>query len=758
MGTGCRRRLAHGIPSLAAITAVLLGSGLLVQSAPAAEAQPAGDSAALQEITVTATRRSLEVIEVPMAMTVISPAALEAQEIKTFNDFAAIVPNLSFNYGSGGAFGGNTDDRAVAIRGIQGGDTTGFYIDDLPIPISMNPRVLDLERIEVLKGPQGSLYGARSMGGTVRMITAAPDLTKTSAKFVSQGTAIDGAGRGYQVYGTLNVPLITDKLALHVTPYTGRDGGYINRVWPTTPGGSTFDRQSNSAATKYSGVMSSLLWHPSDTLKIRPTLIYQSSNQNGLPLGDYSADNLTNIRHFDIPEGVAERFWIGGVTAELSLPWGTFTSATDYLRRHTENDEDISEFTAFVFGTPFFPSPVHQETTSRIWNQEVRFTSSWSGPVQLTAGLFYNHQSTTVDFLQAIDEFIPLFGISTVAANHGEIATDERAVFGELTYNINSDWSATVGGRYSKDRQNFLLYAWGIAFGPPTQADVVLDETPFSGDSRAQDGVFTPKFLVKYQPNGNLNIYASASKGFRPGSAQVPPAVSLCADQYAALGLTPEQLKSYKPDSVWSYEIGSKMRSADRRFAVNASLFWVDWTNIRATLPFSCGFSALINSASARSRGAELEVSAIPVEHVTLNAAIGYTDAKILSPGTLVPFPTAGSKIQQVAPLTGSFSAQYDRDLGADWRMMLRGDYSYTDKSYSNTTSVIPELRPAYSLVNLRAGLDYKSTEFALFVKNVGDEHPNLGQQYSIGGFVPGRLRWTTGVPRTYGVEFSWRY
>ncbi|KAJ8134404.1 hypothetical protein OY671_012383, partial [Metschnikowia pulcherrima] len=150
--------------------------------------------------------------------------------------------------------------------------------------------------------------------------------------------------------------------------------------WPTTPGASTLSRQSNSAATDYSGVMASLLWRPFEALKIRPTLIYQSSNQNGSPLGDYSAENLTNIRHFDIPEGVAEHFWIGGVTAEYSLPWGTFTSASDYLRRNTGNYEDVSEFTSFAFGTPLLPSPIAQGTSSRTWNQELRFTSSWSSP------------------------------------------------------------------------------------------------------------------------------------------------------------------------------------------------------------------------------------------------------------------------------------------------------------------------------------------------------------------------------------------
>lgn len=193
----------------------------------------------LAEVTVTAQRRTETEVNVPMSMSVLSQQTLQTEEVKTFNDFATQVPNLSFNYGGSpggtGTIGGNTDDRAVAIRGIQGGDTTGYYLDDLPLPLSVTPRVLDLSRIEVLEGPQGTLYGARSMGGTIRMITNAPDLNHFSGFVLGQGTTIDAGGNGYEFYGIFNVPLVTDTLALRITPFKGQDGGFINRKWSETP-------------------------------------------------------------------------------------------------------------------------------------------------------------------------------------------------------------------------------------------------------------------------------------------------------------------------------------------------------------------------------------------------------------------------------------------------------------------------------------------------------------------------------------------
>ena len=181
------------------------------------------DTGQVQEVVVTAQRRSESQLSVPMSISVVPAQQLKDQGVQVFEDFAAEIPNLSFA-AAGGSLG-DVNARSVAIRGIQGQNVTGYYLDDLPMPISLDPRVLDLERVEVLRGPQGTLYGARSMGGTVREVTTPPDPDKVTTQVHSEGTSIDGGGNGYQVDATFNVPLVPGQLALRFTPFTGEEIG-----------------------------------------------------------------------------------------------------------------------------------------------------------------------------------------------------------------------------------------------------------------------------------------------------------------------------------------------------------------------------------------------------------------------------------------------------------------------------------------------------------------------------------------------------
>jgi len=728
---------------------------LSAAAASQSASQPAGQNA-LTEVVVTATRRSEVALDVPMSITAIPQATLEAAEINSFNDFATQVSNLNFSYG--GTYG-NVDDRTIAIRGIQGSDTTGFYLDDLPIPISLSPRVVDINRIEVLRGPQGTLYGARSMGGAVRMITNAPELNHFTGFVYANGTSIDGGSNGYEVYGIFNVPLVTDTLAMRITPYRGQDGGYINRLWPNV-GGPPFQpwlEQKNSAQGGYYGVDAQLLWQPIEGLTIRPRAIYQSLATNGLPLGDYTPNNLTNYRHFDIAEGILDRWWITGVTAEYTTSLGTFTEAFDVMNRHTGDWEDISEFSAYVFDTPVIPAPYPQFQTIHIVNNELRFASGWDFPLQFVGGLFYNRNYNSFvevgdfpGFAQYTNPFTGQPNGSDIASAGTVVTTqDSRAIYGELTYKFTPRWSFTFGGRYSFERVQSTAIGWGSGFGAPTYADATLYP------SYEQDHVFTPKFLLEFRPNSNINIYADAAKGFRPGNGQIPPDPVFCASALAALGLGGQSFSSYGPDWVWSYELGAKALTADHRYQVNSALFWINWTHIRELLPLSCGFQVTLNSGAARSRGAEFDFSAVPIPMLTVTGGFGYNDAKILTPGALISYPPPGSQIQGVAPWTANASVDYRIPLGVP-QLDLRAQYSYVGNRVSTTTSpTMPLPVSSFYLVDFRAAVTIRNTQFAAFVKNIADQHPDYSEQDSAGGYVPGRLRWTTGVPRTYGVEVS---
>jgi iron complex outermembrane receptor protein len=709
----------------------------------------AAETDALQEVLVTAARRTESQLDVPMSLAVILGPTLEEQGVNTFKDFANQVPNLTFNYGE---TGGDINDRAIAIRGIQGADTTGIYMDDLPMPISLDPRILDLQRIEVLRGPQGTLYGARSMGGTVREITTPPDLTESIASIHSAGLSVDGGGDGYQLDGTFNQALVLDRIALRITPFAGEDPGYINRVFPDPAEPNRVEEVKNTAAMRYQGVIASLLWKAADNLAVRPTIMYQSSQANGFPLGDYTASNLTNFRHFNLPESGIDKWLYAGGTVAYSTPYGVITSATSLLNRHSLDVEDVSEYTASAaaFDTPLVPTTEPAARLTHSATEEIRFASAWDGSVQFIGGLYYNVTDNTYEYQQIIPQFQGIFGTTNAFSIWQPQRQTQRAIYGEVTYSLRPQWSATFGGRYTKDE----ALAWGNESGIATGS--ITSATSLA--SAGTDSVFTPKYLLKYQPNSDLDVYADIAKGYRPGSGETPPPPIFCATEYRADGLTPADLRYYKPDSLWSYEIGEKFRTTDQRFSLNGSLFWINWKNIREFIDLACGFNAYINSAAARNRGGELEISAAPLKGLMLNGGIGYTDSKIVSEGAL-HVPLVGSPIEQVAPLTGNFNARYERPWIKNTSILWRADYIYTSHSYSTTNSpLMPRIRPAYRLVGVRSGIRKDSLECAFFIKNLFDVHPNLGDQLSNGAEDPGRPRWETGTPRTYGVDIRVRF
>jgi iron complex outermembrane recepter protein len=743
-----RLTLSNMVFTLLAGVPALSSAQVSTQQTTATPAQ----SGELQEVVVTATRRSESQLQVPMSISVIGTQQLKDEQIQSFDDYAQQIPNLTFA-AAGGNFG-DLNSRSVAIRGIQGANVTGFYLDDLPMPISLGPRVLDLERIEVLRGPQGTLYGARSMGGAVREITTPPDPNQFTSEVHAQGTQVDGGGAGYQVDATLNIPLIADHLGLRITPFSGEDPGYINRVYPNPANPAQDIEDKNTASAKYEGLFASLLWRPTDDLVIRPTYMYQRTNTNGLTLADYTADNLTNFRHEDVPEGYTDRWYYVGGTINYTTPIGVITSATSIFNRANRDLEDVSEWAAYAFDAPIVPfssGPLHNPEHSA--TEEIRFASSWTAPLQFIGGLYYSKDTETYDDTQDIPSYAALFGSPIAFSEWTPTYTKNAAVYGELTYAITPQWLATVGGRYSKDTQTSGGYEWGFAAGALSFAD---RQSTYSASS---DHVVTPKYLVKYQPNDDVNIYVDAAKGYRPGSGQVPPPPSFCASNYELLGLTPGQVTSYRPDTVWSYELGGKMRALDRRVSLSGAVFWIDWTNIQETIDFTqCGFGATLNTAKARSRGAEFEGSAVLLEGLTVNGGVGYTDAKILT-GGLATFLKEGEPLPQVAPWTANFNAQYDRPVTASTTLVLIADYSYTDHSFSVTNSpTIPRVRPSYELVNLKSGFRQGKFEYALFVKNIFDVHPNLGDQLSAAAEDPGRPRWFTGPPRTYGFDIRAKF
>ena len=331
----------------------------------ALRASAAGDAnsdAMLAPVTVTAERRSESIQEVPLSVTAISGDTLEKFGDLDFNDYAHTIPNLSF--GTGSDFG-VTNGRTVTIRGITGGRyrnglaTTSFYIDDTPVPLALDPRVLDLERIEVLRGPQGTLFGSSAMGGTVRVITKSADPKAISGALDVQGFDINHGGAGYDLSGIVNVPLVQDELALKVAAFNSYKPGIYSREYgiATTPGyivpaSQPRGEESHVGSNTELGGMISLTYTPSavEGLTVTPMAIFQSSRGNGLPLSDFTPGDLVQVRPLDIEESYLDQWSFEGLTVKYKRDFGTFISSSTWFHRETKDNEDGTEAITTVYG------------------------------------------------------------------------------------------------------------------------------------------------------------------------------------------------------------------------------------------------------------------------------------------------------------------------------------------------------------------------------------------------------------------------
>jgi outer membrane receptor protein involved in Fe transport len=699
----------------------------------------ADSSGGLEEVLVTATKREESVQSVPMSITAITAVQLEQAHVQDFEDIARMVPNLSY------AAAGSQTGRRYALRGIYGDNTVGFYLDDLPIPANLDPRVVDLDRIEVLRGPQGTLFGARSMGGTIRMITNVPDQKKLSGEVSIDGSTLEGGTSGYQVNGTANIPLIDDVAALRATAYTGRDGAFINREFPDPNNPASLDRR-KVGGDNFIGGSISALFKITDRLSIRATVLGQRDSYDGYRLSDYTPATLRQLRPFDVPESDRRPWLYTGLTVKYDTAIGNFTSATSYFHSNEDTSEDASEQIGSLFGVPPLPTSVLFRSPEHQFTEEFRFASTFPGPVQFVGGVYFNKSRggyTQLINSPGLDAASGgAFGTDLVYGGASVTHQDEVAPFGELTYHIATAWSITGGFRYSWITSRSFTYSQGIA----SDATIPVNLS-------AKEHAAVPKVAVQYQPSKDLNVYALAAKGYRPGGPQVVPSETFCAADYLASGLTPDDLRTFKSDNLWNYEAGIKSGLFDHKLRLNAAAFWIDWQRIQQTAEFKCGSFFTANAGAARSRGVELQFETSPINHLDLQGGLGYTDAVITKSAPFLS-TRVGDPIQNVAPWTAFLSASYYYPISSVLDGYFRVDGNYVGKSHSATNDPInPRVRDPYTLVNLRTGITVHTFELALYVENLGNVHANLGDNNSYSIELPGRPRWMVNPPRTIGLQ-----
>jgi iron complex outermembrane recepter protein len=706
--------------------AMVLGS--LSAASVAAEPGAADVGSSLEEIVVTAQKRSERIQDVPMSITAIDAAQIEAEGIRKFQDYAVRIPNLSFAYTSGAAALG----QSISLRGIYGRGTTGLYLDETPLPGSIDPQVMDLERIEVLRGPQGTLYGARSMGGAVRLITNQPDAKQFSATVHAIGSYTDHGDENGTVDGVLNLPIVADRFAIRAFGFWDRQSGVFTRIASPEAPQPFASRDDIGALRRNGGALSARLQLLDDHLALTPRVVIQRSDENGRPYADVKPGSFVQNRMFDLSEPGTDDWNLYSFTARYSASFGQFTAVTSWFDRDFSDSEDASEPVSAVLGF-IVPSLFRVTGSARSFVQELRFTSEFSGPVRMTLGAIYQDQDNGLTVPPNL-----VAGVGNLYSTQIDTGSVENAAYAEATLAPTSKLELTAGVRYFRNSVDFQTTQDGLGIVPGT----------FGGVQR--ENGFNPKFNVKYSFNDDVNVFATAAKGFRTGGVNVYSA-SLCGADAGALGISDADAASYKSDSLWSYELGVKSALFERRLIANAAVFHIDWTDIQQSVPFACGFSITQNAGKARSRGFELELQAMPFRDLTLGAGVGRTDALITDGGRLNLVPV-GQPIQQVPDWTFTGSSDYRFVVGG-LPLSAFASYSYVGSSISRLNALNGRRRAAYSLVNLRLAAEINNASVSVFADNILNKIGNLADVPPTTIEDPNRPRIAVSRPRTIGVD-----
>ena len=747
------------------LESVLLGSLAMAASTPGQSQNAPVVSDRLEEVVVTAQRREEKLQDVPISMSAITGVTLENLGAKTFNDYTGAIPNLATGTGAGAGGNGNafgvSSTRAVAIRGVAGNNTTGFYLNDTPMPMSLDPRAVDIDRIEILRGPQGTLFGSGSMGGTVRLVTREPAVDRSSGKMEAEGSSVGHGGAGYSVDGTANVPLAAGSVGLRIDAFSAFEPGLYTRTWGGTldarspiifypPGGAPVGQKDHVGASQNTGISVSLKIMPAFApgLSITPMFMYQHSKSNGYPLADYTADNFTQTRPLNVEEAVEDTWSFGGVTVKQDAKFGRFIASGTWFYRYAYDLEDTTDINAIVFwGLPYYvPAPLLNWLTTKTWTGEARFESAFNGPLQFVVGVFDSLSD------RSFREYYNAPGLN--AASAGVTGTDleytqdtpnadrQRAAFIDVTYKPTDALQLSAGVRRAYLDHEGAYTANGPlnggSSGPPaTYGDHGENNT-------------APRFTAKYQFAPDQMLYASAAKGFRIGGTNslLPP---ICDADLLALGITNGD--PFKSDSLWSYEVGSKNSWSGDRMRTRIAAYRIDWKGLQQSVYLRCTFNVVANSGAASSKGAELEMDIALIDHLTLNLAAGYEDATITE-ATLASRTVVGQPLTGVPKWSGAATAQYAIPLG-ERSAFIRGQWEYTGDRTSFNNVAPPAGRPlgSYSVLNLRAGVNQAPWELTLFVHNVFDKRGVIGDLIPEGAELSGRPKLFIVRPRTIGLQ-----
>lgn len=733
---------------------MLAGTALAVIMASAATVRAQDASPiVLEEIVVTAQKRTQTLIDVAQSVSVVSGATLEKQGATGFSDYVKNVPSLQLVQGTPG-------QARLVLRGINTGgvaSTVAVYVDETPFGSSSGLAngaelagdfdTFDISRVEVLRGPQGTLYGASSLGGLLKFVTNKPSMAGFEGKALGGMEITKGGDASYRGAGVINVP-IDETLALRASGSYRRQGGYIDSVG--TAGSNV--RSDTNDFDSYGG-RASLLWEPGPDVSVRLSALLQNLDVGASSFVEADPATLVPLhggltQSEYIPQFNDIKYRLYNATVDYDLGSTTLTSATSYGKQLQSFRADYTANLSAVLGGPY--AYFDQLTQNRKWTQELRLASNQGDYIEWLAGGYYTHEKARI--FQNLGSAVPgtpgtLTPIDLpydLAIYNLDSRYEEVAGFANATLHLSPWFDIDLGGRYSHNSQRADQVTSGVLLGAST-----------IGDLTSSDNVFTYSIAPKIKFDKQASLYARVAKGYRPGGPNVIP-----------VGAPAGTPTSYQPDTVTSYEVGFKGDTADMVASIEAALYHIDWNDIQLAAVVN-GFGVNANGKGAEVDGAEITATLRPVAGLVASVNFAFNDAR-LSGDTdpLVVAARKGDRLPFTPKYVVSVNADYQWDLndevtasvGGSVRSLSRQSGNF-DPAYRAAYGHFLKVQ-AYEVVDLRAGLSFDRYTVNAYVNNLTDSGGITAAQGLLGvAGLPRNVNGAIGTsvlrPRTVGVNLT---
>jgi outer membrane receptor protein involved in Fe transport len=704
---------------------------------------PERTAADVETITVTAEKRSEALSNVPMGVTALSGDELQRIQALRFQDYAAKVPGLSLI--DAGAQGTQLVLRGITSGSVALNSPVATYIDETPYsaegpftgPFFNAPNLdtFDMQRIEVLKGPQGTLYGANALGGLLKYVTNAPDPSGFAAQVAGGASSVSGGGSGFDLHGMVNVPL-ADDAALRVVGYDDYYPGFID-----DPSRGLQDIN----GSHYLGGRASLLFQPTANLTIRLNALFQNRDWNNPGDEDVNPNTFTPVngsrnleRLIDQP-GHAEN-QVYNVTINWDAGFANLISATSYTESQSDARNDVSnEFGALVSGAlgGAYGLAFDSDFSVKNFTQEIRLASPDGQKLQWQVGGYLtNEQGRELEPFYVIDAttktLLTSFPVNLGTVD-GPVRYEEYAGFADLDYYIQPDLDVALGGRYSANNQSLHEITSGALVGPNNFVQT------------SSQGVFTYSGDVRWHFMPDDMLYGRIATGYVPGGPNdVVP--------------TAHFPSSYASSTTNNYEVGYKGSWLDNMFTADVSAFLIDWHKIQLVATIG-GFGSATNGGTAQSKGVEWSFGYVPVNGLTLNFNGAYTDAYLTAPTPASVGGQVGDRLPSSPLWETSLSAEYEHALATGYSGFVGLDWHFSGSRFADFSAVGPRQdMPSYNLVDLRAGVEANTWSADVYVKNAANvvAIDYVRPETALGGF--GAQDATIYPARTIGVELTDRF